>query len=51
MKACLKIKCSYFIKTSKNSENNFDDAKPKIKFSKSRIEEIRKKFNKSRQIF
>ena len=28
----------------KESENNFDDTKPKINFSKSRIEEIRKKF-------
>ena len=27
----------------KESENNFDDTKPKINFSKSRIEEIRKK--------
>ena len=27
----------------KKSEKNFDDTKPKINFSKSRIEEIRKK--------
>ena len=27
----------------KESEKNFDDTKPKINFSKSRIEEIRKK--------
>ena len=27
----------------KESENNFDHTKPKIKFSKSKIEEVRKK--------
>ena len=35
----------------KESENNFDDTKQKINFSKSRIEEIRKEFNKSRYQF
>ena len=35
----------------KKSENNFDDTKPKIHFSKSRIEEIRKKFNELRHKF
>ena len=38
-------------KPVKKSEKNFDDTKPKIKFSKSRIEKIRKKFNESRQKF
>ena len=28
-----------------DSENNFDNTKPKIDFSKSRIEKIRKEFN------
>ena len=32
-------------------EKNFDGAKPKINFSKPKIEKIRKEFNKSRQIF
>ena len=35
----------------KESEKNFDDTKPKIIFSKSKIEEIRKKFNESRHKF
>ena len=35
----------------KESEKNFDSTKPKINFSKSRIEEIRKKFNESRHKF
>ena len=45
------IKSSYVIKTSKKSEKNFDDTKPKINFSKSRIEKIRKKFNESKHKF
>ena len=46
IKACLKtIKCSYFIKTGKKTE------KPKINFSKVRIEKIRKDFNESRHKF
>ena len=32
----------------KKSEKNFDDTKPKINFSKTRIEKIRKEFNESR---
>ena len=35
----------------KESEKNFDSKKTKINFSKSRIEEIRKKINESRQNF
>ena len=35
----------------KESEKNFDDTKPKINFSKSRIEKIKKEFNKSRYKF
>ena len=35
----------------KESENNFDDTKPKINFSKSRIEKIKKRFNESRHKF
>ena len=35
----------------KESEKNFDGTKPKINFSKRRIEKIRKEFNESRQIF
>ena len=35
----------------KKSEKNFDDTKPKINFSKPRIEKIRKKFNDSRYKF
>ena len=35
----------------KESEKNFDSTKPKINFSKSRIEVIRKKFNESRHKF
>ena len=35
----------------KESEKNFDRTKPKINFSKSRMEEIRKKFNESRHKF
>ena len=35
----------------KESEKNFDDKKPKIIFSKSRIEEIRKKCNELRHKF
>ena len=38
-------------KSIKKSENNFDDTKPKIDFSKSRIERIRKGFNESRYKF
>ena len=34
----------------KESENNFDDTKPKINFSKSNIKEIREKFNELRHI-
>ena len=35
----------------KGSENNFDDTKPKINFSKPRIGKIRKEFNESRHKF
>ena len=35
----------------KESEKNFDDTKPKISFSKARIEKIRKEFNESRHKF
>ena len=35
----------------KESEKNFDDTKPKIKFSKQRIEKIRKEFNESKHKF
>ena len=35
----------------KESERNFDDTKPNIIFSKSRIEKIRKKFNELRHKF
>ena len=35
----------------KESEKNFDDTKPKINFSKPRIEKIRKEFNESRHKF
>ena len=35
----------------KESEKNFDDTKPKIIFSKPRIEKIRKEFNESRHKF
>ena len=35
----------------KGSEKNFDDTKPKINFSKARIEKIRKEFNESRHKF
>ena len=35
----------------KESEKNFDDTKPKINFSKSRTEEIRKKFHELRHEF
>ena len=35
----------------KESENNFDNTKPKLKFSKSRIEEIRKNLNELRHKF
>ena len=35
----------------KESEQNFDDTKPKINFFKSRIEEIRKKFNELKHKF
>ena len=35
----------------KESEKNIDDTKPKINFSKSRIEKIRKEFNESRHKF
>ena len=35
----------------KESENNFDDTKPKMNFSKSRIEKTRKKFNGLRHKF
>ena len=38
-------------KSLKESEKNFDDTKPKINFSKSRKEEIRKKFNELRHKF
>ena len=38
-------------KSVKKGGNNFDNTKPKIKFSKSRIEEIRKKFNELRHKF
>ena len=47
----MNFKCSYFIKTSKKPEKNFDDTKPKINFSKPRIEKIRKEFNESRHKF
>ena len=51
MKSCLKIKCSYVIRTSKKIEKNFDDIKSKTNLSKARIEMIRKEFNESRHIF
>ena len=35
----------------KESENNFDDVKPKIIFSKSKIEKIREKFKESKHKF
>ena len=35
----------------KEGKKNFDDTKPKIKFSKVRIEKIRKEFNQSRRKF
>ena len=35
----------------KNHEKNFDDTKPKINFSKPKIEKIGKKFNESRYKF
>ena len=35
-------------KPARKREKNSEDTKPKINFSKSRIEKIRKKFNKSR---
>ena len=38
-------------KPVKKSEKNFDDTKPKMNFSKSRTEEIRKKFSESRHEF
>ena len=38
-------------KPLKESEKNFDDAKPKIKFSKPRTEKIRKKINELRHKF
>ena len=38
-------------KPVKGSENNFDGTKPKIKFSKPRIEKIRKESNESRYKF
>ena len=38
-------------KPVKESEKHFDGTKPTIKFSKSRIEEITKKFNESRHNF
>ena len=43
-----------YLKTSeslKESEKYFDDTKPKINFSKSRIEEIRTNFNELRHKF
>ena len=39
------------LESLKESEKNFDDTKPKIKFSKSKIEKIRKKFNELRHKF
>ena len=45
MKLCLKI---YVIKTNKENEKNFDNTKPKINFSKAKIEKVRKKFHASR---
>ena len=38
-------------KSVKKSEKNFDNTKPKINFSKARIEKIRKEFNESRHKF
>ena len=38
-------------KSLKESEKNFDDTKPKINFSKSRIEKIREKFKESKHKF
>ena len=35
----------------KESEKNFDDTKPKINFSKPRIEKIRKEFNELKHKF
>ena len=46
VKACLKASESL-----KESERNSNDPKPKINFSKSRIEKIRKKFNELRHKF
>ena len=39
------------LKSVKKSQNNFDDTKPKINFSETRKEEIRKKISKSRHKF
>ena len=38
-------------KPVKKTEKNFDDTKPKINSSKSRIEKTRKEFNESRHKF
>ena len=54
IKACLKIELLSALKASeslKESEKGFDDTKPKINFSKGRIEKIRKEFNESRHKF
>ena len=50
----MKIRLLSALKASeslKESEKNFDDTKPKINFSKSRIEEIREKFKESKYKF
>ena len=39
------------LESLKESENTFDDTKPKTHFSKSKLEEIRKKFNELRDKF
>ena len=39
------------LESLKESEKNFDDTKSKIKFSKPRIEKIRKEFNELRHKF
>ena len=41
----------YVIKINKENEKNFDNTKPKINFSKEKIEKIGKKFHASRHKF
>ena len=49
--SCLKACALMLSKPVIKSEKNFDDTKPKINFSKVKIEKIRKKFNESRHKF